>query len=182
MTMSPAAAPALSVDELRAAARLAGLLLPSLLLDDDDLDAGVRDVVAVRGLLARGLVRLDSADATPALTAPLAALLAPLTRPSAVAELEFAVAGTVLRTVAADGPGGLLVMSEREPDVWLLLLSGQRLADALFGLLEDGGGAEGGWCAVARRTGTSYVLQQVDWTAGDDPTAVVRPLLTEAAP
>lgn len=181
MTTGSAAALALSVDELRAVARLTGLLLPSLLLDDDDLDAGVRDVVAVRGLLARGLVWLAGPAASPALTAPLAALLAPLTRPSAVAELELEAAGTVLRTAAADGPGGLVVLSEREPDVWLLAPWAGEFAEVLLALLEDGAGGDGGSCAVARRTGTTYVLEQVDWAAGEDPTPAVLSLLGVAA-
>lgn len=182
---------ALSVDELRALARLTGLLLPSLLLDDDDLDAGVRDAVAVRGLLARGLLRFDEvgdvagdrADrpAAIALTARLATLLAPLTDPDTVAELEVEVGDRVLHTAVAGHSAGLLLLSEREPDVWVLTGSCSSLAEVLQPLLDDAAGGDGGTLAVGRRTGTSYVLEQVDWSAGDDAAAAALPLLAVAA-
>lgn len=166
---------ALSVDELRAVARAGGLLLPSLLLDDDDLDAGVRDAVAVRGLLARGLVRLSGEGV--ALTASLAEQLRPLTAPCAVAELEREAAGVNLRTAAAHGPDGLILLSEREPDVWLLSRRDTDLAGALLPLLDESAADGGGSLAVARRDGTTYVLQETSWVAGEQPTVVAGALL-----
>ncbi len=168
----------LSVDELRAVARVDGLLLPSMLLDDADLDAGLRDAVAVRGLLARGLVALH-ADAL-VTTVSLAALLSPLRAPGAVAELEREAAGVRLRTAAVEGPGGLLMLVEREPDVWILELRAEELAVLLVPLLEECTGGDEGLLALARRDGTTYVLDQAQWDTGEQALSATAALLASA--
>jgi hypothetical protein len=77
----------LSVDELRAAARLAGVPVPPLVAEDDPDDPRV-DLAALRGLAARGLV-VGLAEADPEPAGILAAALAALDEPTWLLDVEL---------------------------------------------------------------------------------------------
>jgi hypothetical protein len=77
----------LSVDELRAAARLAGVPVAPLVSDDDPDEPRV-DLAALRGLAARGLV-VGLAEASPEPAGDLVAALAALDEPEWLLDLDL---------------------------------------------------------------------------------------------
>jgi hypothetical protein len=79
----------LSVDELQAGARLAGVPVPPMAADDDPDDPRV-DLAALRGLAARGLVA-GLADADPEPSGLLSAVLAALDEPDWLLDVEIDV-------------------------------------------------------------------------------------------
>jgi hypothetical protein len=96
----------LGVDELRAAARLAGVPVPFLVAADDPHDPRV-DLAALRGLAARGLVTgLEAADPEPA--GPLATVVDALVEPELVLEVERDGGRDTLQ---AEGQGGGLTLT-----------------------------------------------------------------------
>ncbi|MEV0567532.1 hypothetical protein [Dactylosporangium sp. NPDC050588] len=113
MTVHPAPAKlTLTLDELRALARLAGYWLPADVTDDDDADMRI-DLAAVRGLAARGLLPGEE---------PLAGALEPLTGPRTAVEIDADEAGT-RRWYAASGDTSTTVLAGRHDglvDVGLL--------------------------------------------------------------
>jgi hypothetical protein len=115
---------ALSSDELRALGRVAGAVLPPELLAGwhrDDTD--VADTVAVRSLLARGVLQLRAGSGGPelALTGATRESLGPLLAARALTGVSLlARSGAERRQLVAEGPGGTLLLTEREPDVWTL--------------------------------------------------------------
>jgi hypothetical protein len=122
VTMTHAALPPLSADELRVLLRLAGATTLPLESDaEDGWAVEVADAVATRGLLARGLAQLTGAQlriAPGARTALLA--VTPADRLVQV-DLEIS-AQTDLglgRHVFVEGNGHALQLREREPDVWV---------------------------------------------------------------
>ena len=121
--MSATAVPALSVDELRVVSRLTGMPLAPMLQEepDDEPDAPLRDVVALRALVARGLAWLAAGEdgvTRPTLAPGCRRVLAPLAGAATIVEVELEVGEELLRHVLAEGQGGLLHLAERDPDVW----------------------------------------------------------------
>jgi hypothetical protein len=115
---------ALSSDELRALGRVAGTVLPpELLAGWHPEDHPVADTVAVRSLLARGVLQLRAGGAGPALalTGAAGAALAPLLAARALAGVSLLTrAGQERRRLVAESAAGTLLLTEREPDVWTL--------------------------------------------------------------
>ncbi|HSV67587.1 MAG TPA: hypothetical protein VLJ59_17000 [Mycobacteriales bacterium] len=111
---------ALSSDELRALARVAGAVLPPELLDGwHREDIAVADTVAVRSLLARGLLQLRPGGV--ALTRAARGALDPLLDARALAGLSLLGRdGDERRQLVAESTAGTLLLTEREPDVWTL--------------------------------------------------------------
>lgn len=116
----PGVPAALSSDELRALARVAGAVLPPELLDGWHRDdVAVADTVAVRSLLARGLLQLRPGEV--ALTRATRGGLDPLLDARALAGLHLLGRdGQERRQVVAESTAGTLLLTEREPDVWTL--------------------------------------------------------------
>jgi len=119
-TERPGVPAALSSDELRAMARVAGAVLPPELLDGwDREDIAVADTVAVRSLLARGLLQLRPGGV--ALTRAARGALDPLLDARALAGLSLLGRdGEERRQLVAESTAGTLLLTEREPDVWTL--------------------------------------------------------------
>jgi hypothetical protein len=94
----------LSVDELRALGRVADVVVPAFVEDDDPADPIV-DLAAVRGLMARGLVAASGAAPGDAvrLDDDLAAVLAPARSGRVLAEVDDEIGATGARTWAAVG-------------------------------------------------------------------------------
>lgn len=111
---------ALSSDELRALARVAGAVLPPELLDGwHSDDTPVADTVAVRSLLARGVLQLHAGGV--ALTGAVRVALDPLLQARALAGLTLLPHdGPERRRLVAESAAGTLLLTEREPDVWTL--------------------------------------------------------------
>jgi hypothetical protein len=112
---------ALAVDELRALSGLAGWPLPPMLQEAAGDDAGMPNVVAVRCMLAHGVLQLaESGTGEPRIEpAPgVRQALAALTAADLLAEVETEVGGDLVRHVLAQGGGATVRLSEREPDVW----------------------------------------------------------------
>jgi hypothetical protein len=149
--MSSTVISALSVDELRAVSRLTGMALAPMLQEEpaDEPDSPLRDVVAMRSLLARGLAWLaqdDDGVRQPAVAPGCNRALAPLANPDAIVEVELEVGDELLRHVLAQGDGELLHLAERDPDVWALIDDGCGLHDLLRAMVS--GHVDG--CAAAR--------------------------------
>ncbi|MBB5867362.1 hypothetical protein F4553_000741 [Allocatelliglobosispora scoriae] len=110
---------AYTCDELRVLARLAGAVLPACLdggWSGDDQQ--VADVVAARCLLARGALTQHAGGVR--LTDAAQRLIAPLTSPHAILEVDCATPDGLCRTVTVWDTAGRLRLAEREPDVWQL--------------------------------------------------------------
>jgi hypothetical protein len=109
---------ALSSDELRALARVGGAVLPPELLDDWHADdTAVADVVAVRSLLARGMVQLRPGGVV--LTRAAGTALDALLHARALCGLGLlSPDGEERRRLVAESGTGTLLLTEREPDVW----------------------------------------------------------------
>jgi hypothetical protein len=118
----PAAPAALSSDELRALARVAGAVLPPELLGGWHRDdSPVADTVAVRSLLARGMLQLRPGGGGVALTGAARGALDPLLDARALAGLSLLTRdGQERRRLVAESAAGTLLLTEREPDVWTL--------------------------------------------------------------
>ena len=113
---------ALSSDEMRAAARLAGYApLPAFDPGWAHEELGVADAVALRGLLARGLATVCETPDGPdvRLTPGLRTALDPLLRPDAVTEIHVdeGPAGRRRHLVGESGAGAL-VAAECRPSIW----------------------------------------------------------------
>ncbi len=109
---------ALSSDELRAAARLAGLAPPPA-FDPGwaPEELGVADAVAVRGLMARGLAEIRDNDV--ALTASARSALDPLLAPEALVEIHQDETAAGRRGhLLGESANGLLLAAERSPSIW----------------------------------------------------------------
>jgi hypothetical protein len=112
----------LSGDEIRAVTRLAGWV-PLQAFDTGWVseEVGVADAVALRGLLARGLVGVRDVDGCPevGLTGVAEAALTPLLRPEAVVEIhrDSRCSGR-RRHITAEADGAVVLAEEREPSVW----------------------------------------------------------------
>jgi hypothetical protein len=162
---------ALSSDELRALARVAGAVLPPELLEGwHPDDTAVADTVAVRSLLARGLLQLCPGRV--ALTRAAASALDPLLDARALAGLSLLGGDREeRRRLVAESATGTLLLTEREPDVWTLeeipgpveRAVGWLAAD----LLEEGLRPEPGGATFAAPAAT---LHEVDGLAVDRPT------------
>lgn len=115
---------ALSTDEMRALGRVAESVLPPELLEGwHDADRPVADVVAVRSLLARGVLQLRAGVDGPvlALTGAARAALHPLLDATAMAGVTLQTrSGQERRQLVAESTAGTLLLTEREPDVWTL--------------------------------------------------------------
>jgi hypothetical protein len=113
---------ALAADELRALSGLAGWPLPPMLQEAaGDDDAATPNVVAVRCMLAHGVLRLaESGTGEPRIEpAPgVRQALAALAAADLLAEVETEVGGDLVRHVLAQGGGATVRLSEREPDIW----------------------------------------------------------------
>ena len=172
-TERPGAPAALSSDELRALARVAGAVLPPELLDGWHRDdTAVADTVAVRSLLARGVLQLPAGCDGVALTGAARGALGPLLDARALAGLSLLTRdGQERRRLVAESTAGTLLLTEREPDVWTLdPIPGpaERAAAWLAAeLLDDGPRlAPGGGCVIA----PAEALREADRlrTAGRD--------------
>jgi len=113
----------LTTDELRAAATMSGSAPPAA-MDGGwaDEDLAVADVVALRGLQARGLatVRHSDAGVEVALTAAVSTAVRPLLGSDVVIEVvRDTVSGAQRWLIGQDGDA-TVVAEEREPDVWRL--------------------------------------------------------------
>jgi hypothetical protein len=113
----------LTADELRVAAKVSGSSVPAAVdggWADDDL--AVADVVALRGLLARGLASARDVDSgiEVTLTAAARGALGPLLRPDLVIEVIRDTATSAQRWLVGQTAGTTVVAEEREPDVWRL--------------------------------------------------------------
>ncbi len=124
---------ALSSDELRAIARIAGATLPPSLTgynaaDDDP----AFDAVAVRSLLARGVVAFATGREGPApeLTPDAQAVLDPLLVATTLVEFDRESPAGTERRVLATSADGRLLLSEADTDVWVLAPGGD-LVDVL---------------------------------------------------
>lgn len=112
-----------TVDEVRALARLDGGSLPAALADDAEPDPRV-DAAALRGLAARGLAAVETttgdgrpaAGVVPALA--LCALMAILDEAVAVVEIDLDEAGEDRRAVVAGGPAGVAALVEGPAGLW----------------------------------------------------------------
>lgn len=114
----------LTADELRVAARAFGATAPAALNAEWAAeDIAVADVVALRGLLARGLAATRSGEVV--LTAALFAALRPLLQADLLIEVIRDATTSARRWLIAQAAGGTVVAEERDPDVWQL-----RRADA----------------------------------------------------
>jgi hypothetical protein len=115
---------ALSSDELRALGRVAGAVLPPELLDGwHREDSPVADTVAVRSLLARGVLqfRAGIGGSALALTGAARGAFDPLLNARAMAGLSLLTReGQERRRLVAESAAGILLLTEREPDVWTL--------------------------------------------------------------
>ncbi len=113
---------ALSTDELRAAARLAGLVPPPVFEPAwAPEELGVADAVAVRGLLARGLAEAWETAEGPdvALRPGVRAALDPLLAPGALAEIHQDEGPFGRRRhVLAESEAGRVLAEERRPSIW----------------------------------------------------------------
>jgi hypothetical protein len=112
----------LTADELRVAAKVSGS--DARMVDGGwaDEDLAVADVVALRGLLARGLATTRAVDSGIELTLTAAAqdALAPLLRPELVVEVSRDTATGGQRWLVGQAADGTVVAEEREPDIWRL--------------------------------------------------------------
>lgn len=110
----------LSSDELRVIARVAGTVLPPDLLDGwHEDDTAVADTVAVRCLLARGMLQLRPGGV--ALTRATGTALDPLLYARALGGLSLlGQEREERRRLVAESATGTLLLTEREPDVWTL--------------------------------------------------------------
>lgn len=107
-----------SVDELRALARVVGLVAPAFVADDDADDEHI-DLVALRGLMARGLIGVTGPDPDGELPLDesLAEVLDPARGALVLAEVDEEVDGEAPRTWAAvgDDAGPTLTVTEHGP-------------------------------------------------------------------
>lgn len=107
-----------SVDELRALARVTGLVLPAFVADDDSDDERI-DLVALRGLMARGLVATvgPDPDGSLRLDDALAEVLEPARGAPVLAEVDEEVGDAAPRTwaVMGDDDGPTLIVAEHGP-------------------------------------------------------------------
>ncbi len=111
---------AMSSDDLRAAARLAGVTpLPAFESGWAAEELGVADAVAVRGLLARGLA--EARDTDVALTESARHALDPLLSPDTLVEI-LRDAGPAGRRghVLGRSANGMVLAAERAPSIWEL--------------------------------------------------------------
>jgi hypothetical protein len=125
----------LTTDELRVSATIHGGRLP-VTVDSgwSTEDIPVADVVALRGLLARGLATSHDTDVR--LAGDLAAIIAPLLSTSSIVEARrdgFVRPG---RWLVATSTAGVVSAAERQPDLWHLG-SGEDLFERLLGHLDD---------------------------------------------
>lgn len=113
-----------TVDEVRALARLRGASLPAALADDAEPDPRV-DAAAVRGLAARGLAAVDGTaldGTTDVVPSPvLGTLLAILDAATTIVEVDIEDAGDDRRAVAAGGPAGTAALIEGPAGVWRVI-------------------------------------------------------------
>jgi hypothetical protein len=113
----------LTTDELRAAATVSRCAPPAA-MDGGwaDEDLAVANVVALRGLQARGLatVRQSDAGVEVVLTAAVCAALRPLLGSDAMIEVVRDTAGGLRRWLIGQAGEMTVVAEEREPDVWRL--------------------------------------------------------------
>jgi hypothetical protein len=117
----------LTADELRAAAKVSGASAPDAVSGGwGDADRAVADVVALRGLLARGLASARDVDSgiDVALTAAAHAVLGPLLYPDQVIEVMRAAPAGTRRWLVGQTGDTAVVAEEREPDVWRLRPAG----------------------------------------------------------
>jgi hypothetical protein len=113
----------LTTDELRAAATVSGCTPPAAMdggWADEDLP--VANVVALRGLQARGLatVRQSDAGVEVVLTAAVRTALRPLLGSDAMIEVVRDTASSAQRWLIGQAGQATVVAEEREPDVWRL--------------------------------------------------------------
>lgn len=111
-----------TVDEVRALARLRGADLPAALADDGEADSRV-DAAAVRGLVARGLAAVDDRGlaGTGAEVVPvpgLGALLDVLDAAVSFVEVDLDEEGDERRAVAVAGPAGTAALIEGPAGLW----------------------------------------------------------------
>lgn len=151
--IAPRAPKALTSDELRAIARLAGATLPATLTGYDAADDDPAfDAVAVRSLLARGVVAFAAAAAAgragpaPELTLAARAVLDPLLVATTLVELDRESPAGTERHVLATSADGRLLLSEADTDVWVLAPGGD-LDDVLAEVHAELAAASGGLSA-----------------------------------
>jgi hypothetical protein len=118
----------LTADELRVAAKVSGSSVPGAVNGGwAEEDLAVADVVALRGLLARGLASARDVDSgiEVSLTAAAHDTLGPLLRPDLVIEVIRDTAISAQRWLVGQTADTAVVAEEREPDVWRLRPAGQ---------------------------------------------------------
>lgn len=129
---SPTAPLILTVDELRATARVEDLVLPAFVTDDDPVDEQI-DLVALRGLVARGLVALAGREADDGirLDDELVALLGPTRGARVLVEVDEEQGGGAPSTWAALGgdAGPTTLFVEHGPGLVAVELSPERVAE-----------------------------------------------------
>lgn len=141
MSIGDALPAALSADELRSAARLAGREpLPVFAPAWAPEELGVADAVAVRGLLARGLAEVRETPDGPyvALRPGVRSALDPLLATDALAEVHRD-AGPFgrRRHVLAESATGRVLAEERHPSIWDLRSADDQGGTALLRIAES---------------------------------------------
>lgn len=128
-----------TVDEVRALARLRGSTLPAALADDDEPEPRV-DAAALRGLAARGLAAVAGSasdrSVDEVVPAPaLRALLVLLNDAVTLVEVDVDAGGVDRRAVAAGGPAGTVALVEGPTGLWRVV-DGDDLGDMIAALAD----------------------------------------------
>lgn len=129
----------LTADELRVAARVSGS--DARMMDGGwaDEDLAVANVVAMRGLLARGMATTRTMDSGVewTLTAATRDALAPLLRPELVIEVSRDTATGGQRWLIGQAADGTIVAEECEPDIWRLRPADTPVYDVVTAIVTD---------------------------------------------
>lgn len=129
----------LTADELRVAAKVSGSHTRVVDGGWAEEDLAVADVVALRGLLARGLAttRTMSSGVELTLTAVARGALEPLLRPELVIEVSRDTATGSQRWLVGQAADGTVVAEEREPDIWCVRPADAPVPDVVTAIVTD---------------------------------------------
>jgi hypothetical protein len=175
----------LTADELRVAAKVSGS--DARVVDGGwaEEDLAVADVVALRGLLARGLATTRTMSSGVELTLTIAArgALAPLLRPELVIEVSRDTATGGQRWLIGQAAAGTVVAEEREPDIWRVRPADAPVPDVVTAIVADlTGGLLPGPTGTVVTVPTSVLVDAERHRLTRDPAAVVAELTDAGLP
>jgi hypothetical protein len=176
----------LTADELRVAAKVSGASVPGAVAGGwAEEDLAVADVVALRGLLARGLASARDVESgiEVSLTAAAHGALGPLLQPDLVIEVIRDTATSGQRWLVGQADRITVVAEEREPDVWRLRSADTPAHEVATAIVTELTGELPPACAgPAMTVRTSALVDAERQRLTSDSAAVITGLLTAGVP